>query len=377
MLLWIVFAVLTALVIIVLVAPLYARKSASSADRADFDLVVYKDQLAELDRDMAAGIIGQVEADAARNEVSRRILSARDEKSAAEASTGASTPAWLWFSTIAAIPAITLVIYMNVGRPELPAQPLDARLQTAAANQDMVAMVRQVEKHLETDPSDAKGWSVLGPIYSRMGRHAEAANAYRQVLRLTGPNAEVLADLGETMVVAREGLVDADAVKIFEAATDVDAANMKARFFLALAKSQEGNAAEARTRWQSMLVEGPVDAPWRPVVERELAKLSGETPSVLPELPSAPALSAEQMQAGQQMSQSERTTMIRGMVEGLDQRLAEDGTDLDGWLRLIRARMVLGEKDKAADALNRAKAAFSADERAKAALDETGKALGL
>ena len=148
MLLWIVFAVLTALVIIVLVAPLYARKSASSADRADFDLVVYKDQLAELDRDVAAGIIGQVEADAARNEVSRRILSARDEKSAAEASTGASTPAWLWFSTIAAIPAITLVIYMNVGRPELPAQPLDARLQTAAANQDMVAMVRQVEKHL-------------------------------------------------------------------------------------------------------------------------------------------------------------------------------------------------------------------------------------
>jgi cytochrome c-type biogenesis protein CcmH len=69
--------------------------------------------------------------------------------------------------------------------------------------------------------------------------------------------------------------------------------------------------------------------------------------------------------------------MIRGMVEGLDKRLSEDGSDLDGWLRLIRARMVLGEKDKAADALNRAGAAFKDDARATQALDETRKALGL
>ena len=367
MLLWIVFAALTALVITVLVVPLYARKSAVQAGRADFDLVVYKDQLTELDRDVAAGIIGEAEAEAARNEVSRRILSARDERPASAADAAATTPKWLWFGTIAAIPAIALGIYINVGRPELPAQPLEARLEKAVANQDMVAMVRQVEKHLETNPSDANGWSVLAPIYSRMGRHDEAANAYRQVLRLSGPNAEVFADLGETMVVARDGLVDADAVKIFEAATKVDAANMKARFFLALANSQEGKAAEARSKFQAMLAEGPADAPWRPVVERELAKLTGDTPSVLPQLPKGPALSDEQMQAGQQMSQTDRTAMIRGMVEGLDQRLTEDGSDLDGWLRLIRARMVLGEKDKAADALN----------RAKAALDETGKALGL
>ena len=83
------------------------------------------------------------------------------------------------------------------------------------------------------------------------------------------------------------------------------------------------------------------------------------------------------MQAGQQMSSGDRTAMIRGMVEGLDKRLAEDGSDLDGWLRLIRARMVLGEKDKAADALNRAGAAFKDDARATQALDETRKALGL
>ncbi len=377
MLLWIAFAVLTALVIAVLMAPLYARKSSAPTERADFDLVVYKDQLAELDRDMAAGVIGKAEADAARNEISRRILSASDERASSAKATVASAPAWLRLGTVVAIPVMAMAIYLNVGRPELPAQPLEARLEQAAANQDMVAMVRQVEKHLEMNPTDAKGWSVLAPIYVRMGRHDDAANAYRQVLRLAGPDPAVLADLGETMVVARQGLVEADAVQVFEAATKADASNMKARFFLALAKSQEGKADEARAQWQSMLAEGPADAPWRPVVESEMAKLSGDTPSVLPQLPKGPALSEEQMQAGQQMSQTDRTAMIRGMVEGLDKRLSEDGSDLDGWLRLIRARMVLGEKDKAADALSRAKAAFSNDERAAAALDETGKALGL
>ena len=128
--------------------------------------------------------------------------------------------------------------------------------------------------------------------------------------------------------------------------------------------------------WQALLDDSPADAPWRDAVRQQMAE-AGAPASVLPQLPKGPALSEEQIQAGQQMASGDRMEMIRGMVEGLDKRLAEDGSDLDGWLRLIRARMVLGEKDKAADALNRASAAFKDDERATTALDETRKALGL
>jgi len=209
-----------------------------------------------------------------------------------------------------------------------------------------------------------------------MGRFADAANAYRQIVRIEGASPGLLTDLGETLVMAREGMVEAEAVKLFETAVKADSGQMKARFFLAMARKQEGKAQEAIDLWQAMLDESPADAPWRDAVKQQMAE-AGAPASALPSLPKGPALTEEQMQAGQQMSSGDRTAMIRGMVEGLDMRLAEDGSDLDGWLRLIRARMVLGEKDKAADALNRAGAAFKDDARATQALDETRKALGL
>jgi cytochrome c-type biogenesis protein CcmH len=373
--LWIVFAVLTAVVILVLMSPYRSRPAAADAARSAFDLAVYRDQLAELDRDAESGLIGKAEADAARNEISRRILAA---EAAAEKETAQDRPipVWLSFGTIIAVPAVALGIYLGVGRPELPSQPLEARLEKAVENQDMVAMVRSVERHLETNPDDAKGWSVLAPIYSRMGRFADAANAYRQIVRIEGASPGLLTDLGETLVMAREGMVEAEAVKLFETAVKADSGQMKARFFLAMARKQEGKAQEAIDLWQAMLDESPADAPWRDAVKQQMAE-AGAPASALPSLPKGPALTEEQMQAGQQMSSGDRTAMIRGMVEGLDMRLAEDGSDLDGWLRLIRARMVLGEKDKAADALNRAGAAFKDDARATQALDETRKALGL
>jgi cytochrome c-type biogenesis protein CcmH len=94
-------------------------------------------------------------------------------------------------------------------------------------------------------------------------------------------------------------------------------------------------------------------------------------------MPKGPVLTEEQIQQGQEMSTTDRTAMIRSMVEGLDERLTEDGADIDAWLRLIRARMVLGEKDKAADALNRASEALKDNQQAVARLEETRKALGL
>ncbi len=369
MLLWISFAVLTALVLLALLSPLRPRARDGGGQRATFDLAVYRDQLAELDRDRSAGLIPADEADAARNEVSRRILSAQAEL-ASEQKTGQPVPAWVSVATVIAVPAIALGAYLLIGRPDLPAQPLQARIDSAVANQDMVAMVRQVERHLEKKPNDARGWMVLAPAYKRMARYNDAANAYRKAIAISGPDPDLMTDMGESLVLANNGLVSNDAQKIFEAVRKAAPKHMKARFYLALAHQQEGRTADAIAGWNAMLAESVPDAPWRAAVEQQISSAGGQ-------LPKGPALSNEQIQQGQQLNAADRTAMIRSMVEGLDERLSENGADIDAWLRLIRARVVLGEKDKAADALDRAAEALKDNQQAVTRLEETRKALGL
>ena len=399
MLLWISFAVLTALVLMALLSPLRPRAQNGDAERASFDLAVYRDQLSELERDQKAGLIPDSEADAARNEVSRRILAAQAEL-ASEAKAARPVPAWLPIATGVAVPLIALGGYLQIGRPDLPAQPLQARIDGAVANQDMAAMVRQVEQHLEQKPNDARGWMVLAPAYKRIGRYNDAANAYRKALAISGPDADLMTDMGESLVLANNGLVSNEAQEVFEAVQKAAPKHMKARFYVALAQQQEGKTADAIAGWTAMLAESAPDAPWRAAVEQQISSAGGQLPEApamasgqmpkpslgqMPkapplaagQMPKGPALTEEQIQQGQQMDATDRTAMIRSMVEGLDERLTEDGADIDAWLRLIRARMVLGEKDKAADALNRAAKALKDNQQAVARLEETRKALGL
>jgi len=402
MLLWISFAVLTALVLMALLSPLRSRAQSGDAKRASFDLAVYRDQLSELERDQKAGLIPDTEADAARNEVSRRILAAQAEL-ASEEKAARPVPAWLTIATGVAVPLIALGGYLQIGRPDLPAQPLQARIDGAVANQDMAAMVRQVEQHLEQKPNDARGWMVLAPAYKRIGRYSDAANAYKKALAISGPDADLMTDMGESLVLANNGLVSNEAQEVFEAVQQAAPKHMKARFYVALAQQQEGKTSDAIAGWTAMLAESAPDAPWRAAVEQQIssaggqlpeasAMASGQMPKAPPiaggqmpkapapaggQMPKGPALTEEQIQQGQQMDATDRTAMIRSMVEGLDERLTEDGADVDAWLRLIRARMVLGEKDKAADALNRASEALKDNQQAVARLEETRKALGL
>jgi len=391
MLLWISFAVLTALVLIALLSPLRSRAHSGDAKRASFDLAVYRDQLSELERDQKAGLIPDTEADAARNEVSRRILAAQAEL-AADAKAARPVPAWLTIATGVAVPLIALGGYLQIGRPDLPAQPLQARIDDAVANQDMAAMVRQVEQHLEQKPNDARGWMVLAPAYKRIGRYTDAANAYRKALAISGPDADLMTDMGESLVLANNGLVSNEAQEVFEAVQQAAPKHMKARFYVALAHQQEGKTADAIAGWTAMLAESAPDAPWRTAVEQQISSAGGQVPEAsaltsgqMPkappiaggQMPKGPVLTEEQIQQGREMSTTDRTAMIRSMVEGLDERLTEDGADIDAWLRLIRARMVLGEKDKAADALNRASEALKDNQQAVARLEETRKALGL
>lgn len=346
MILWFAIAVLTGAILALLLAPLYGRGQAA-ASRAELDRAVYRDQLAELDRDLARGVIAAPEAEAARNEISRRILQAGGGEE--RASFGGQ--AWLALAVLL-VPLIALPIYLRHGSPQLADVPLAERLANAKEAGNFEALVAKVERHLADTPSDLKGWQVLAPAYKRMARWREAAHAYGRILDLAPATAETIADFGEMTVYASEGMVTADARRAFGEAVKREPHQPKARFFLAMALAQEGQRDEALAAYRSLLADTPADASWRATLEAEIAALAGS------------ATAAGGGETGE---------MIRSMVDGLEARLKTDPANLEGWLKLIRSRSVLKEEDRARRALADARAQFSGDAAALAALDGIAK----
>ena len=210
MLLWFVFALMTAAAIFAVLWPL----SRAADKQAGSDLAVYRDQLDELERDRRAGLIGEAEAQAARVEVSRRLIAAAD---AAEFTSSLPVGSPLWRRRSAAIaavvllPVIAVALYLTVGSPQLPGQPLEARLREAHQDASISSLVSQVEAHLERNPDDARGYEVLAPVYLQFGRFTDAVNARRKLLALKGENAERQSDLGEALAAAANGIVTAEA----------------------------------------------------------------------------------------------------------------------------------------------------------------------
>ena len=363
MLNFLVFAVLAAAVVLAVTWPVLKTRTAGPA-RADFDEAVFRDQLAELERDRTRGLIGTAEAEAARNEIARRLLSVgRGEPAAAASGAGK----WTILASAALIPVLSLAFYLVIGAPGQPDMPLKARLDNAVANNDLLALMAKAEAHLAEKPDDLQGWEVLGPLYRNTGRYADAAKAYGNVLRLKGPDAGLYADYGEMLVLANQGLVPKEATQAFAEALKADPTSPKARFYAGLALKQDGRTAEALALWQALLADTKPEDGWRGALEAQIASLS----------PGAPVLSDEQVAATENMSPEDRENMIRGMVDGLEERLKSSPSDLEGWQRLIKARAVLGEMDKAREAYASAKEQFKADAEASAALAQSAKQLGI
>jgi cytochrome c-type biogenesis protein CcmH len=371
MLLWFIFALMTAAAVFAVLWPLGHAADA----QAGSDLAVYRDQLDEIERDRAAGLIGELEAQAARVEVSRRLITAAD---VAEFSHSAPIGSSLWRRRAAAIagvvllPLVAAVFYLTIGSPQLPGQPLEARLRDVHEDKSIASLVSQVEAHLERNPDDARGYEVLAPVYLRLGRFAEAITARRKLLALNGENAERQSDLGEALAAAANGIVTAEAKTAFDRALALDANELKARFFVGLAAEQDGDRTTAAATWRAMLEHAPTDAPWVPMVREALARVGGA-----PAIAASPGPSAEDVAAAGSMSEKDRGDMIRGMVARLADRLKENGSDLEGWERLLRAYMVLGERDKAYAAAADAKRALAGDPDKLRRIDDMIKSLGL
>jgi cytochrome c-type biogenesis protein CcmH len=366
MTLWFVFALMTVAAIFAVLWPLSRGTSAASA--GGNEAAVYKDQLAEIERDAAAGTIGLAEAEAARVEISRRLLAAEDDRRDAPSRANLGLRRASAIAALVGLPAAAVTFYLSIGSPMLGDYPLAARTRMADANQPIDNMVAQVEAHLEKNPTDGRGWTVLAPVLARLGRFDDAVRAYRNVIAYAGDSADRRADLGEALAGAAGGVVTAEAKAEFERAVAQNADEPKANYFLGVAAEQDGRQADAAAIWQGMLAKAPADAPWRPLLQQALARVGA---------PVAPALSNDTMAAARDMNEEDRGAMIRGMVDRLATRLKQDGGDVEGWLRLVRAYMVMGDRDKAVSALGEARQAVAGDAERLRQLNDGLKKLGL
>jgi cytochrome c-type biogenesis protein CcmH len=381
MTLWLALALMTAAAIFAVLWPLARREGKS---RSGSDVAVYRDQLDEIGRDRAAGLIEDKEATAAQVEVSRRLIAAAD----AQAAVPTSQPAAAAVRRRRVVAVIALVmlplgaagLYLTLGSPSLPDQPLVPRLAAARGNQSPDGLIAQVEAHLDRNPDDGRGWEVIAPIYLRLGRFEDAVKARRNALHLNGETAEREAALGESLVFAANGVVTSEAKAAFEKAVAGDASHVQARYFLGLAAEQDGDHVQAAATWRALIEGAAPNAPWLDFVRGALARVQGEANSGANAGPSSgpsPGPSEEQVAASSDLSAGQRNDMIRGMVERLSERLHRDGSDVEGWLRLVRSYMVLGDPDKARSAVVDARRALAGDPGKLQRLDELVKGLGL
>ena len=369
MALWLILTLMTAAAVLAVLWPLARR---AGARRAGSEVAVYRDQLDELERDRKLGLIADAEAAAARVEVARRLIQAAEVAAASPAASA------LWRRRVAALAALVLLplgaggVYLAIGSPGLPGASQSARLAAPAGARSIEGLITQVEAHLERNPEDGRGWEVIAPVYMRLGRYDDAVKARRNALRLNGVSAERESDYGEAQVAAANGVVTADAKAAFERAIGHDPQDFKARYFLGLAAEQDGRDDLAALVWRQLLASAPADAPWLELVRRSLERVDPQAATAR-----RPDPSAEEMAAAANLPPQERAAMVRGMVERLAARLKADGSDLDGWLRLLRAYGVLGEADRAKAAAADARRALAGDGDKVRRIDEMMKALGL
>jgi len=351
MILWLVFALMTAAAIFAVLWPLSRR----GFERGGSDIAVYRDQLDEIVRDRAAGLIGEAEAEAAKVEVSRRLIAAADVAEA-EKSASAGSPAWRRRATAIAslvmLPAGAIAIYLMLGSPQMPGEPLAARLSAPSENRPIDALVAQVEGHLARNPDDGRAWEVLAPVYMRLGRFDEAVTAWRNTIRLNGSNASREADYGEALVNAANGVVTDEAKAAFERALALDGQDVMARFYMGMAADQDGRRAEADAIWKDILAKAPPGAAYVEMIRNTMARTAPAAAArgTAPE----PSAAAEKLNPDQPHE-------ISSMVARLADRLKQNGSDATGWAQLVRSYRVMGQNDKAQAAIADARQALAGD----------------
>ena len=397
MVLWLILAGLTAAVLFVLLRPLGLGSAGDDAAPVEpRGLAIYQDQLAQIDADVERGAMAADEAADARIELSRRLLASAQTPIAPQA-TAVRAHNRLALVMIALAPVLAAGLYAGFGSPDSVSKPTIAGSAPTAAQASgaatppadvpveqatVEALVAKVEAQLRLNPRDGRGWAVVAPVYAKLGRAPDAAEAYRRAIALLGETPERLRGLAQAVIAAADGRVPVEARAALTKLSAADPNDPQPRFWLALAKEQAGQLSEAAVDYTALLASAPGDAAWRPMVEERLALVSGDLPvgTDIARSKAAGATkgpSADDVAAAQGMTPEARTAMIGQMVDGLAAKLEKDGRDLAGWLKLARARKVLGDDKLAGEALQSARGVFKGDAKSLSEIDAAAKALGL
>ncbi len=362
---WIIAALLAALVTALLARGLLAPAEPGS-DRRGHDLSVYRDQLGEVDRDRERGLISDQDAVAARLEIERRILALGLATDPADHDSRAPAGA-RWKAAVVAIlvPVASLSLYLWLGSPGTESQPFAERpASEGEGGGDFATITAQLRDRVAQNPKDDEAWLLLGHMERRVGNAQAAQAAYKVALEANPDNNNARISLAESLIGAAEGIVERDARLLFAEVLRRDPTNASARYYAGLAMVQDGQGARALEVWLGLLRDSSPTAPWIPLVRRQITELARSLeldPAVVLEgtgpegAPDSVGPGADDVAAAAAMSEEERAAFIRSMVSRLAERLSEDPDDLKGWLQLARSYGVLGETEKARDALEKAR----------------------
>ena len=357
-------ALLALLALLPIVAPLL-RGSRPAPARASFDQAVYRDQLRELDRDIARGLITQAEADAARLEIQRRLLAADKQPPAPPRLSRSPILAAIVFVVIA---AGSVSSYLWLGAPGLPDEPFTARKDEVAQEHGGATSLEQAANSLaaklKQNPSDAQGWALYGRTLAMLSQWDAAESAYRHAIDLGQTSPDVIGDHAEMLVMQAGGTITPAAEAAFRQVLQADPGSGLARYYLAIAAMQAGEPRKAIDGLQALLADLPADSPMRQQLGQKVAEAAHAAGIPVPELangtPQAqtssqpPGPDQKTVADAANMTDEQRQAMIHGMVASLAAKQEADPTNLDGWLRLGRAYSVLHEPDKAAEAFDKA-----------------------
>ncbi|MFC3704600.1 c-type cytochrome biogenesis protein CcmI [Devosia honganensis] len=292
--------------------------------------------LAGIEADLASGKLDKEQAIAAKGELAREMLRSRGEtERAPRGELGRGT----LLGGVAAVAALSFGIYALLGNPDLPARPLAERPEAAALTLDLEGAIARIEARLAEVPDDLRGWSVIAPAYAEMGRFEDAANAYRQVMALSEPTADLRTDLAEALLLGAKGAGSDEAMQLLETAAAADPAHARSRLYLASELMRMERYEEAARWWQEAIALANGDEAWLMAAQQglEVARNDGID------------LAAEQ-----------QAEMIAAMVGGLAERLAEEGGSIEEWMQLLRSYLVLGDRQSAQAAYDDAVAAYPA-----------------
>ncbi len=373
---WIIAAAGAALVTVLLVRALWRGATTPGPSRVEQDLQVYRDQLAEVEREVARGVLSQEDAARAKTEISRRILAADTNR--ADAIRPGAQPSKILMAVIAVIlVGGSLFTYLSLGAPGYGDLALQDRIAFAAnlretrpsqadalegvpnanlgaeLSPEYEALLARLRETVAQRPDDVQGQTLLAQNEARVGNFAAAADAQAAVVRLKAADASVeeVSSYAELLIMAAGGYVSPEAEDVLGAVLTRDAENGTARYYWGLMLIQTGRPDQGFRIWDGLLRRGPADAAWiEPILAQiePVAELAGVNYTV-PEI-GAGALrgpSESDIEAAQDMTPAQRMEMIGSMVDGLSERLATEGGPVEDWARLISSLGVLGQTDRA------------------------------